>query len=195
MQATDIAKALEPYLSSGLTLIPFNNGFDVYEHASAKNIVDVFNDHSFILGTRLYEPLSQRLDHFFDHYKPTDKPLLIVVITDGEPWPNPQPDQVRDELVQASQRITKAGQVTVVFLQIGGNDRAGRDYLVDLGQNLTAKGARYQYVHTTTFEELEATGLAHAIISTVEQYAPPAALKTEAPAKAARSVAGKIQHK
>jgi hypothetical protein len=86
-QATSIARALQPYVPSGHTLIPFNAGFDVYDKASPKQIVDVFNDHSFILGTRLCEPLKYVLDKYFDHYTQGDKPLLIVVITDGEPWP------------------------------------------------------------------------------------------------------------
>ncbi len=169
-QTTDIAKDLSPYLKSGLTLVPFNHGFDVFDNASPENIVDIFNDRSFILGTRLCEPLTFLLDRHFKERKPGSKPLLIVVITDGEPWPNPEPDDVRNELVKASNQMNDANDVIVVFLQIGGNDKHGRDYLVDLGSNLISEGSKYQFVHTVTFEDLEANGLAAAITSTVKQY-------------------------
>ena len=169
-QTTGIAKDLSPYVKSGLTLVPFNHGFDVFDNASPENIVDIFNDRSFILGTRLCEPLTFLLDRHFKDRKPDSKPLLIVVITDGEPWPNPEPEDVRNELVKASTQMVDGNDVIVVFLQIGGNDKHGRDYLVDLGGNLVSEGAKYQYVHTVTFEDLEASGLAAAIISTVEQY-------------------------
>jgi hypothetical protein len=171
-QAALIAKSLEPFVTNGLTLIPFNHGFDVYEHATTHNIVDVFNDHGFKLGTYLYEPLANRFDEYFKNTDPNKKPLLLVVITDGEPWPNPQPEMVKTELVNASQRMTSADELIVVFLQIGDNDQNGRNYLVDLGSNLMGQGARYQYIHTRTFDELKQTGLANAIVSTVEQYAP-----------------------
>ena len=171
-QAAQIAKALEPFVTKGLTLIPFNHGFDVYENATPHNIVDVFNDHGFKLGTYLYEPLANRFDEYYKDTDPKKKPLLIVVITDGEPWPNPEPEEVKAELINASQKMSNADEVVVVFLQIGDNDQHGRDYLIDLGANLSGAGAKFQYVHTRTFDELKQTGLANAIVSTVEQYAP-----------------------
>jgi hypothetical protein len=171
-QAAQIAKGLEPFVSNGLTLIPFNHGFDIYENATPHNIIDVFNDHGFKLGTYLYEPLANRFDEFFKNTDPKRKPLLLVVITDGEPWPNPQPEMVKAELVNASQRMTNPDELIVVFLQIGDNDKHGRDYLVDLGGNLMGQGGKFQYIHTRTFDELKQTGLANAIVSTVEQYAP-----------------------
>jgi len=170
VQATSIAKALEPYVPSGLTLIPFNAGFDVFDKASPKQIVEVFNDHSFILGTRLCEPLTFVIDKYFEQHKPGDKPLLLVVITDGEPWPVPEPEQCKQELISASQRMSDKEQIAVVFMQIGGNDQHGRDYLVDLDTGLVAAGAKYPFVHTRTFEELTQIGLAQALIETVEKY-------------------------
>ena len=171
-QAAQIAKGLEPFVTNGLTLIPFNHGFDVYENATPHNIIDVFNDHGFKLGTYLYEPLANRFDDFFTNTAPTRKPLLLVVITDGVPWPAPQPEMVKAELINASQRMTNPDELIVVFLQIGDDDKYGRDYLVNLGGTLMGQGAKYPCIHTSTFDELKQTGLANAIVSTVEQYAP-----------------------
>jgi hypothetical protein len=171
-QTADIAKALAPFASTGITITPFAMEFNVYEHCTPQNIVDVFKAHNFQLGTRLCEPLAQRLHYFFDHHRTGDKPLLITVITDGMPWPKPEPDMVRTELINASRAISQPGEVTVVFFQIGGRDPVGRNYLVDLGSNLTQYGAKTQFVQTRTFEELEGTGLAQALVAAVQQYAP-----------------------
>ena len=193
-QAAQIAKGLEPFVTNGLTLIPFNHGFDVYEKATPHNIIDVFNDHGFKLGTYLYEPLANRFDEFFKNAETRKKPLLLVVITDGEPWPNPQPEQVKAELVNASQRMANPNELIVVFLQIGDNDQHGRDYLVDLGVNLTGQGARYQYVHTRTFDELKQTGLANAIVSTVEQYAPQGLITVKASKTVTKTINSKTKN-
>ena len=172
-QATDIAKALAPYTRGGLTITRFATEFDTHEHASPRNIVDVLGRHDFQLGTCLFEPLQARLDNYFANHVPGGKPLLIAVITDGLPWPRPEPRMVREELVSASQRMAEPGEVTVVFLQIGGDDMKGRNYLVDLGENLVDYGARYQYVHTIPFEQLEEVGLERALVETVQHYSPP----------------------
>lgn len=78
---------------------------------------------------------------------------------------------VRDELVNASRRIASPGEVVVVFMQIGGQDPKGREYLMDLGTNLVGYGAQYQYVHTKTFEELKQVGLGNALADAISHYA------------------------
>jgi len=167
-QAADIARALLPYTRSGLVITRFARDFDTHENASPQNIVDVLGQHDFQLGTCLYEPLSARLDNYFARRAPGGKPLLIAVITDGCPAPRPEPRMVMEELISASQRMTAPGEVTVVFLQIGGDDMRGRNYLLNLGQNLRNYGARYQYVHTIPFEVLVQIGLERALAGVVQ---------------------------
>jgi hypothetical protein len=166
-QAANLAEALSPYVQNGLTVTRFATDFDVHEHATANDVADILSQHDFQFGTRLYEPLAYRLDSFFARHRPGGKPLLIAIITDGCPYPRPEPYLVRQELINASQQMTDAGEVTVVFLQIGGDDPRGRRYLYNLGNNLQFQGARYQFVHTTTFEELETVGLAQALVNVV----------------------------
>ena len=170
-QAADIARALTPYIAGGVTVTPFAGEFDEFEHCSSQNVMEIFERHNFTLGTRLYEPLAHRLDTFFAHHKPGDKPLLITVITDGLPWPSPEPLMVRNELINASRQISSPGEVVVVFMQIGGQDPKGRDYLLDLGTNLVGYGAQCQYVHTKTFEELKQVGLGNALGDAISRYA------------------------
>lgn len=166
-QASDLAEALSPYVQDGLTVTRFAADFDVHEHATANDVADILSKHDFQFGTRLYEPLAYRLDGFFARHRQGDKPLLIAIITDGCPYPRPEPYLVRQELIDASQRMSDAGEVTVVFFQIGGDDPRGRRYLYNLGNNLQFQGARYQFVHTTSFEELETVGLPQALLNAV----------------------------
>ncbi len=175
-QAADLAGGLAPYTRNGLTITRFATEFDTLEHASPQDIVDVLERHDFQLGTCLCEPLTARLDKFFAQRALGGKPLLIAVITDGLPWPKPEPRMVREELISASQRMTGPGEVTVVFLQIGGDDMRGRNYLLDLGENLINYGARYQYVHTIPFEELEQVGLERALVDVVQRFSKSAVL-------------------
>jgi hypothetical protein len=172
LQAADLAKSLAAFTQNGLTIIPFATEYDVFEHATAQNIDYLFNNVGQQFGTRLFEPLAERLDNYFVHHKANTKPLVIVIVTDGLPVPKIEPQMVRNELISASQRMTDPGEVTVIFCQIGGNDRQGQNYLLDLDQNLMAEGARYHYVHTISFAELREAGLGAALAASINQYAP-----------------------
>ncbi|PWU02519.1 MAG: hypothetical protein C5B53_01520, partial [Candidatus Melainabacteria bacterium] len=121
---------------------------------------------------RLFEPLAERLDDYFSHNTRPKKPLLIVVLTDGVPVPRFEPQLVARELVEASQHMTAPGQATVIFGQIGGDDRAGEEFLSDLERNLTTYGARYPIVHTISFDTLEGRGLGPALVAAIQKYAP-----------------------
>jgi hypothetical protein len=170
-QAADLAKSLDPLVPSGMTIVPFATQYFVFEHASARHISTLFNSVGLQFGTRLYEPLTERLDNYFAHCTPSTKPLLLVVITDGVPVPRFEPTMVKNELIEASRRMTSPTQVTVIFCQIGGDDRYGQRYLTDLDQNLVSQGARYHFVHTIQFTDLQTVGLGTALAYTIRHYA------------------------
>jgi hypothetical protein len=172
-QAADLARALDPYVPNGLTLIPFATEYDVFEHASDKHIDYVFHNIGLQLGTRLFEPLAERLDNHFAHHTANTKPLLIVVITDGVPFPRFEPGLVKNELIEASEKMNKADEVTVIFCQIGERDRFGRQYLQDLDKNLVSYGARYHFVHTIAFDELQEMGLGQTLVACIKECTPP----------------------
>ena len=169
-QAADLAKSLAPFVPSGMTIVPFATQYFVFEHASARHIDYLFNSIGLQFGTRLYEPLSERLDNYFAHWTPSTKPLLIVVVTDGVPFPKFEPALVKNELIEASRKMNSPGQVTVIFCQIGGEDRFGQRYLSDLDNNLVSSGARYHFVHTISFDNLQTMGLGAALAASIKQY-------------------------
>jgi hypothetical protein len=171
-QAASLAQAISPLVPQGLTIVPFATEYDVFDNASAQNIESLFNTMHLQSGTRLYEPMAEQFDTYFANHAANKKPLLVVVITDGVPVPKIEPVLVRMELVAASNRQKRPQEVTVIFCQIGDQDAKGQAYLQDLDQNLGQYGARYDIVHTITFDNLQQNGLGPALASSLQKYAP-----------------------
>lgn len=167
MQATEISRALTPFSKAGHTITRFASEFDVHEHVNGDVAADLLSRNDFQFGTMLAEPLAARLDNYFRNKRPGDKPLLIAVITDGCPAPRPEPRMVIDTLVRASHMMQSPDDVTIVFLQVGGDDPRGRMYLTNLSTRLVSFGAKYQFVQTKTFDHLVQVGLARALIESV----------------------------
>jgi hypothetical protein len=172
MQAEELARALYPYAPNGLTITAFAWQYEVYQQVSASLLTNIFQHPNFAFGTRLAEPLTNRLNNFFNRRFQDTRPLLVGVITDGVPVPVPEPMMVRNELISASKALRGPSEVTVVFFQIGGKDAFGHRFLHDLDVNLVRHGARYPYVHTVPFERLTQIGLARALVETVQNFAP-----------------------
>jgi len=169
-QASNLASALARYQPAGLTVIPFATEYDVFEHAKADSIQYIFQNVGQQLGTRLYEPLAECLDTYFAHRNASTKPLMLVVITDGVPFPKFEPALVKNELIASSKKMTSPGDVIVVFCQIGDRDRKGQEYLTALDDNLTNDGAKYHFVHTVPFDVVQQRGLGETLVACVEQF-------------------------
>lgn len=173
LQASGLAQAIAPYAPQGLTIVPFATEYDVFEHAGAAHINYIFDNMRLQFGTRLYEPIAEQVDTYFADHSLNKKPLLLVIVTDGLPVPQQiEPDLVRRELVAISSRMTAPEQVTVIFCQIGANDRRGAAFLQDLDENLTSYGAKYRFVHTISFDDMQQYGLGPALAAAIEKYSP-----------------------
>ena len=169
-QASAIATAISPYITAGVTFIPFNADFTVYEHVTAPQLVTLFANPNFRSGTRLAEPLSARLNSFVSTYKSGTKPLLLTIITDGLPFPKEEPPMVKQVLIDITQKMIDPHEITVVFLQVGGRDEKGKHYLEDLDANLVSYGAKYPIVQTKSFDQLKEIGLGEALVDAIQDY-------------------------
>lgn len=178
VQAEDLGRQLNPYVPRGLTITAFASNYYVYRNATPSNIADLFNNPNFRGGTRLAEPLDNRLNEFFANRKSGSKPLLIAVITDGVPHPQEEPVMVANALLNASKRMKDAQEVTVVFFQIGGRAKFGREFLDFLDNGLVKNGARFDFVRTVSFDRLVQVGLAQALVESIEQFAKNRAQRT-----------------
>lgn len=171
MQARDLGVQIAPFIPRGITITPFAGDYNVYPSASASNIADLFDNPNFRPGTRMAEPLQDRLQTFFRRRSPGSKPLLIAVITDGVPHPMYEPRFVAEVLIAASKQVKDPREVTVVFFQIGANDRFGKEFLNYLDKDLTKDGALHDLVQTVSFDHLMRIGLSQALADSISQFA------------------------
>ena len=171
-QASSLAQTFNQVAPQGLTLITFATQYDVFANARASDIEYLFQNMQLQFGTRLFEPMAEQFDTYFADKSPNKKPLLVVVVTDGIPAPKFEMEYVRNELVATTNRMKTAHDVTVIFCQIGGQDPQGQNYLQDLDQNLTSYGAKYDIVHTVSFDQMQQVGLGGALANTIQKFMP-----------------------
>jgi len=187
VQANELGRLLNPYVPHGLTISAFAREYSVYQNSTPDKIAELFSKPSLGIGTRLAQPLSDRLNAYFNRRKTGTKPLLIAVITDGVPHPATQPVMVASVLVNTSKKMKSANEITVVFLQIGARSRFGRKFLNYLDNELVNNGAKYDFVKTVPFEHLAQVGLSRALVESIEEFA---GNQANAPLRLKRSFSG-----
>ena len=168
-QAESLSFQLEKLSPKGVTVTTFASDYAVYEHLAPFQIDSLFTNSRLQYGTRMAEPLQDRLQRALQRYKNTGKPALIAVITDGVPHPAYEPQLVVNTLIDASKFMKNPNAVRVVFMQVGARDRFGQIFLNDLDNRLVEWGAKYDYVQTASFERLQQVGLAQALADTIGQ--------------------------
>jgi uncharacterized protein YegL len=165
-QTTELSKESEDYLPEGLTLVVFSTDFEVYQHAHVKEIAEVFQNFSpegsTNTGSALWDRLRAYLNEKAKNPKLT-KPLLIAVITDGEPTDG---RTTADAIINATSKMTNPADISITFLQVG-NGAAGSALLDELADKLVDEGARYDIAQHETFARLLRTGLRTALVSAI----------------------------
>jgi uncharacterized protein YegL len=115
-------------------------------------------------GTNIAAPLQAAIDSRSAH--PSNRPFLIVVITDGLPG---QGEPLDSLIVRAAQNARSAGDIKIVFLQIGrGNGQVLADFL---DTQLVGEGAPYDIVSSVEWNELSQMGLRSGLIAALNKPA------------------------
>jgi hypothetical protein len=83
----------------------------------------------------------------------------VAVITDGLPT---NTFALKRELLEATQQMKRAGEISFTFLQVGG-DPQGIGFIGNLEGSLQQEHAKFDIVSSRTFPELVQTGLAKAL--------------------------------
>ncbi len=169
LQSEQLSRELVPYASEGITITPFAGSYSVYEHQNPQQISNLFEQAELQFGTKLAEPLADRLNSIILQHNSRSKPTIIAVITDGIPHPAYEPQLTINVLIEASRRMIDPKEITVVFFQIGGQDKFGSQYLQALDNNLVGWGAKCDFVHTVSFDHLQQVGLARALVDSIEE--------------------------
>ena len=162
-QITDFSRYCGDKLRGGITLIPFNDSFEVHEHASEKDLEEVFSTIVPSGETDICTPLASAIDSHLSDPDHENKPVLIVVLTDG--LPN-QGGSLVKLISQATNALRNHHEMTITFLTVG-QAPEGDELIEHLDNDLTNRGASDDIVSSMRFADLLQIGLKNALLETV----------------------------
>lgn len=165
-QALSLAQESESYLPDGITLVVFSNESRVFPHVHVKEIAKVFEKYSPGGPTNTGEALYDRLRSYLDARQAnakTTKPIVIAVITDGEPTDG---RMSANSIISATRQMHKPDEISITFLQVG-YEVAGTAVLNELSDKLVDEGAKYDIVDLKSYPELLQSGLGMALVHAI----------------------------
>ncbi|MDR3616618.1 MAG: hypothetical protein P4L53_23865 [Candidatus Obscuribacterales bacterium] len=164
-QVRDLARILQPYQKT-ITITTFNNDYDTYEDCDLAQIEQIYSQTSPAMNTGLMQPLLERCHAALAKGRKANQPTVIAVITDGLPNIPIPPSKVNEALIPFTHELQSDTELNITMLQIG-DTFEGRDFCVDLDDNLVKEGAKYDVIDTKTFGELKQINLPQALVDAV----------------------------
>lgn len=169
-QIDNVYLATNRVLDEGFRLVLFNDTFQVRKDVTLWDLKEFFARNQ-PAGVRknISKPLESILEDYFKSRKPTSKPSVIIVMTEGTENVGAP---LQDVLIEASRKMNRQGEVVVAFMQIG-ESLHGEELFDDLDRNLVAKGAKYPIAHFKPFSQLRNKGLLWEVVSVVTNATQP----------------------
>lgn len=158
-----LAAKVATFDSDGLDVLVFGSSHKLYEGVTADKVTQVFSENEPSGSTNTAGVLKV----IFDRYSANPaKPIIVVVLTDGEPDDR---NAVKKVIKDFAETLTDNGegdtdQAGVLFLQVG-NDAAATAFLVELDDDL---GAKFDIVDTKTLADTENMPLAEVLLQALE---------------------------
>lgn len=149
------AAALDP---DGITVIPFANTHKVYANTTPDTVARIFVENEPLGGTDTAAALQAAFQ-----LKASDRPITVIVITDGEPNDRLAVKQaIRDFAATLSDNgAGDTDDAAILFLQIG-DDAGAAAFPRELDDGLNAK---FDIVDTKTFDEIEGMTINEALMA------------------------------
>jgi hypothetical protein len=161
-EISSFAAEAEKLGSGTFDFCTFTNDFTLTPNCSASQAVAQLEMNPPHGGTNISAPLQAAIDTRYT--KSANKPFLIVVITDGLPGGGEPLDSL---IVRASQNARSAGDIKIIFLQIGpGRGQILADFL---DTQLLSEGARYDIVSSIEWDQLSQIGLRTGLIAALSK--------------------------
>ena len=153
----DFSEKMRTLLTGGLTIVTFNNAYDIEQHCSPERVESIFHSTRPVGGTDMASPLSAVLKNYLATSRA--RPLLIAVMTDGMPNLGPK---VEDVIIDATREMRTPTEIRMTFLEIG-EEFDGEKLIKLLDDYLVYEGAKYDIVDSLTFNEVRQMGLVDAL--------------------------------
>lgn len=154
-----LARKAEEFDQDGITVVPFAGSHKFYNNVTAEKVAQVFAENEPNGSTNT----AGMLDAIFTNYKLNPvKPVIVVVVTDGEPDDR---NAVKTVIKNFAETLVDNGagdteQAGIMFLQVG-DDTYATNFLKELDDNL---GAKFDIVDTKTVLEMEGMMLADVLM-------------------------------
>ena len=156
-------KVMPSLAGRGITIVPFNSTYSIVSERTPAQVVGFFKNTDAIGSTNLGSPLKDVLGRFM--YSGRQRPLLVVVLTDGMPNSGPTAESV---LIEFSKQMHSEREVRVLILEVG-EDSVSNAFLKYLDDYLVNDGAKYDFVDVTKFEELKKTTFVDALQKSIAE--------------------------
>jgi uncharacterized protein YegL len=157
-----IAALTQQYQSaapSGLSVVLFSTGTKIFPNVKVQDIPKIFTEFRPGGLTNEATALRQTLGDYFSRKNLTGgnvKPLIVAIITDGEPTDKGAVVQV---IGQTMSQMRRPDEIRVAFLQVG-NTFDGAGFVQGLQRT-------FPIVSSKTFNELQRSGLTRALVDTI----------------------------
>jgi Mg-chelatase subunit ChlD len=158
-QTAALAQAYQSAAPNGLSVVLFSTGTKIFPNVKMQEIPHIFAEFRPGGITNEATALRQTLGDYFNRKNMTNgnvKPLLVAVVTDGEPTDKGAVFQV---IGQAMSQMRRPDEIKVTFLQVG-NTFDGADFVERLQR-------QFPVVSSKTFGELQRTGLTRALVDCI----------------------------
>ena len=168
-EQTDIlSKQLKNKLKDQLKVVVFSESYKEYQNVDLGSVPTFFISNRPGGMTNATTALRSQFRAFFaarDKQKGEVRPLLVAMITDGAP---DDPISLKQVIIDATKKMHKPDEIAITFLQVGVDPKATK-YLKDLDDSLVASNARYDIVTSKSFDQLNNSGLAIALLDAVHR--------------------------
>lgn len=164
-QTAALAQQYASVAPNGLSVVLFSTGTKIFPNVKVQEIPKIFTEFRPGGITNEATALRQTLGDYFSRKNMTSgnvKPLLVAIITDGEPTDKGAVVQV---IGQTMSQMRLPGEIKITFLQVG-NTFDGADFVEHLER-------QFPIVSSKTFGELQRTGLIRALVDGISDRQQP----------------------
>lgn len=178
-----IAQKCDQYDSDGLDVIIFDSYVTQYKNVTSDKVEKLFRENNpggstntagaieLALSDYLKDKGEVKGKSFFGGIfskstttvEPTQKPLIIICITDGEP--NSQED-LEKVIVSATKKLSTDSEIGITFIQVG-KDSGARKFLKKLDDDLTSRGAKFDIVDCKDYDEMSNMSIEEVFIQAI----------------------------
>jgi uncharacterized protein YegL len=165
----DLTGRTTDVIKDGITVVVFSDDFYAYRNIKLDSVSLIFQQ-NYPLGTTATEKaLASQLVEYIsrrDANQKGVKPLLIAVITDGEPN---RPRKLKEVIVDATKAMKYPEEIVISFLQVG-HGWVGGKILNQLDDRLEQEGAAFDIVNYKSSDDVERAGLLGSLIAVISEH-------------------------